>query len=316
MKFEEALKKYAIPIPEDIDHYDKEKFREFDNMYLESFYYTFYSKEAMPPKESGKNGPKVAVVLGGQAGAGKSSLVADTKREFQDAGRRIVLIDDDQYRKLYPYSKEILEECPEYYTRITATATNSITPKILKFASENGYNFIFDGTMKNERIVNTMKTWKDYQIQVKVMATSRLRSLVGATIRNGELRTLGEEGRFITVEVHDGTYYGIPDTLRYLEKLGIANEIRVYTRGNNPLFPKKEYSSLENKEISSATKLEELRERDEINFLQSASENIEYLERTAVGLSKTEKDEIYRIIEIIKECVNERDNRSGDAERE
>ena len=92
---------HAIPIPEDIDHYDKEKFREFDNMYLESFYYTFYSKEAMPPKESGKNGPKVAVVLGGQAGAGKSSLVADTKREFQDAGRRIVLIDDDQYRKLY-----------------------------------------------------------------------------------------------------------------------------------------------------------------------------------------------------------------------
>ena len=42
----------------------------------------------------------------------------------------------------------------------------------------------------------------------------------------------------------------------------------------------------------------------------------EYLERTAVGLSKTEKDEIYRIIEIIKECVNEKDNRSGDAERE
>lgn len=309
MNFKEAMEKYAIPIPEDIENYDKEKYREFDNMYLESFYYTFYSKEEARSKDNSENDNKVAVVLGGQAGAGKSSLVADTKREFRDEGRRIVLIDDDQYRKLYPYSQEILKECPEFYTRITATATNKITPKILKFASENGYNFIFDGTMKNERIVNTMKSWEDYQIQVKVMATSRLRSIVGATIRNGELRTLGEEGRFITVETHDGTYYGIPDTLRYLESLGMADEIKIYTRGNNPLFPKQQYSSLETPEISSADKLEELRKKDEIDFLEHADENIEYLERTAVNLSETEQTEIYRIIEMIKEQVKAKESK-------
>lgn len=54
-------------------------------MYLESFYYTFYSKEAMPPKESGKKEPKVAVVLGGQAGAGilrknSSRIIKNRKR--------------------------------------------------------------------------------------------------------------------------------------------------------------------------------------------------------------------------------------------
>lgn len=309
MNFKEAMEKYAVPIPEDIENYNKEKYREFDNMYLESFYYTFYSKEESRSKDNSENDNKVAVVLGGQAGAGKSSLAADTKREFRDEGRRIVLIDDDQYRKLYPYSQEILKECPEFYTRITAMATNKITPKILKFASENGYNFIFDGTMKNERIVNTMKSWEDYQIQVKVMATSRLRSIVGATIRNGELRTLGEEGRFITVETHDGTYYGIPDTLRYLESLGIADEIKIYTRGNNPLFPKQQYSSQETPEISSADKLEELRKKDEIDFLEHADENIEYLERTAVNLSETEQTEIYRIIEMIKEQVKAKESK-------
>ena len=142
MTLEEAMNKYGIPIPENIYEYDKEIYREFDVMYLQSFYNTFYSKENITAQPHDYRN-KVAVVLGGQTGAGKSSLVSATKREFKNAGRRIILIDDDQYRRLYPHSKEILANCPEFYTKITATATNKITPKILQFASDNGYNFIY-----------------------------------------------------------------------------------------------------------------------------------------------------------------------------
>lgn len=45
MNLEEAMKKYGIPIPEDTENYDKEIYKKFDNMYLRSFYNTFYSKK-------------------------------------------------------------------------------------------------------------------------------------------------------------------------------------------------------------------------------------------------------------------------------
>ena len=37
MTKKEAMEKYSILIPTDFNNYNKEEFREFDNMYLESF---------------------------------------------------------------------------------------------------------------------------------------------------------------------------------------------------------------------------------------------------------------------------------------
>ena len=43
MNLEKEMKKYGIPIPEDTENYDKEIYKKFDNMYLRSFYNTFYN---------------------------------------------------------------------------------------------------------------------------------------------------------------------------------------------------------------------------------------------------------------------------------
>lgn len=312
----EAMEKYSIPIPTDFNNYNKEEFREFDNMYLESFYSTFYEQNLRRINLQNTSQKKVAIVLGGQAGAGKSSLVAEAKRKFKDTGRRIVVIDDDEYRKFYPYAQEILENCPEYYTDITATATNIITPKILKFASENGYNFIFDGTMKNTRIVNTMKTWKDYDIYVHVMATCGERSLISTAIRNGELRETKNESRLVDQNSHWDMYEGLPKTLDYIEKEepGLVKEIKIYTRSNNPLYPREEYSSLENKEKSSKEVLEILREKDRTDFFEnSVKDDIECLKGIVVNLSEKEQEEAYKIINYI-ESKTLRDIRDDDEE--
>ncbi len=306
MKLEEAMEKYGISIPEDTENYDKEAYKKFDNMYLESFYSTFYSRENGKAESNSGSDTKTAVVLGGQTGAGKSSLVAETMREFEARGERIVLVDDDQYRRFYPYSEEILEECPEYYTQITATATNVITPRILRFASDNEYNFIFDGTMKNTRIINTMKTWKKgYSIRVKIMATSGLRSLMSISIRNAEMRRMNKGGRFITKKVHDSTYTGIPDTLRILEDSGLADEIGIYTRSNNPLYPIKRFSFLRDR-TSCARKLEELRASDETEYLYRCEEDINYLRTLVENLSEREKREAEDIIALVEKARGER----------
>ncbi len=310
MNKEEAIKKYSIPIPENFEKYNKEEYSQFDNMYLESFYSTFYEPDSKRV-EKNYGGNKVAIVLGGQAGAGKSSLVADAKRKFKDTGRRIVVIDDDGYRKFYPYAKEILENCPEHYTEITATATNIITPKIMKFASDNGYNFIFEGTMKNTRIVETMKTWKDYDIYVHVMAASEERSLMSTAIRNGELRETINEGRLVSKQVHKDMYDGLPKTLEYIEQKesGLVKEIKIFTRSNNPLYPKEEYSSLNQEGKFSRQKLEELRKIDRINYLKNGvMDDIEYLKGLIINLSQKEKEEAEDIIKYIQEKIKKQAN--------
>ena len=306
MTKKEAMEKYAIPIPPDFNDYNKEEFREFDNMYLESFYSTFYEPD-FKKVNTNSSKEKVAIVLGGQAGAGKSSLVADAKRKFKDAGRRIVVIDDDEYRKFYPYAQEILENCPENYTDITATATNIITPKILKFATENGYNFVFDGTMKNTRIVNTMKTWENYEIYVHVMATCGERSLISTAIRNGELRETGNEGRLVDQRNHWAMYEGLPTTLDYIEKEepGLVKEIKIFTRSNNPLYPREEYSSLNAEGKTSREKLENLREEDRKNFFKGAAkDDIEYLKGLIVNLSPKEKEDAEKIMNFLEARKN------------
>lgn len=306
MTKKKAIEKYSIAIPSDFNNYNKEEFREFDNMYLESFYSTFYEPDMKKINSNGSN-EKVAIVLGGQAGAGKSSLVADAKRKFKDAGRRIVVIDDDSYRKFYPYAQEILDNCPENYTDITATATNIITPKILQFAAENGYNFVFDGTMKNTRIVNTMKTWNDYNIYVHIMATCGERSLISTAIRNGELRETRHEGRLVDPKVHWDMYEGLPKTLDYIEneEQRLVKEIKIFTRSNNPLYPREQYSSLKSNGKTSRQELEILRKQDRIDFLgNSAKDDIECLRGLIVNLSTKEKEEAEKIITFIEQRIN------------
>lgn len=299
MTFNEAMEKYGIPVPENIDEYDPKDYPEFHQMYLSSLYETFgISKE----NSNGNGGKKIAVVLGGQIGAGKSSLVAHTKGEFKEQGGNIVLVDDDNYRQYYPKREEILTDCPEHYARVTGSATGKVTPKILQFASSNGYCFIFDGTMKNDRILNTMQTWGDeYEIRVKVMATSRLRSLASSAIRNAIFRTSGNDCRYVSIETHDETYYGIPETLRRLEELGIARSIKLFKRGAVPTSPIEMYSSEQPQEVSAADKIKQLREEDEKEYLKNdALSDIKQLKELAPKLSETEKKEIDRIIQILE----------------
>ena len=91
MNLDEAVKKYGISVPSDAEFYSEDyvdyfenkkvtkelsekfsKYEDFQRMYVKSFYVTFYA----PQRDLLKNKKSIAdfeaVILGGQAGAGKS----------------------------------------------------------------------------------------------------------------------------------------------------------------------------------------------------------------------------------------------------
>lgn len=300
MNIEEAKKEYGILIPSDKEFYSEEyieyfknnekngvfeKYREFQEMFNKCFLTTFFYSNTDDLSVADRK----AVVLGGQTGAGKSALVHQAKKEALEQGRAMFLIDDDMYRILYPRALEILKECPEHYTAITAIGSGPVTPKIMKYASNNGLNFIFDGTMKNSRIIDTAMSWDNYDVNWKIMATSKIESLISMFERNEALRR-NKSGRLITVDAHNETYIGIGPTLMQLESLDDIGRIQIYSRGNNHLNPILQYDSNEPGVYSSAYQaLQETRRKDEERSKQSGiRERIERIKNTDIPLNLAE----------------------------
>lgn len=130
------------------------------------------------------------------------------------------------------------------------------------------------------------------------------RSLISTAIRNGELRETRNEGRLVDQKVHWDMYEGLPKTLDYIEneEQGLVKEIKIFTRSNNPLYPREEYSSLNTNERISRQKLESLRQKDRREFFKtSVKDDIECLKGLIVNLSPKEREEAEKIITFIEE---------------
>lgn len=225
---EEIKRKYKL---------NKEQFNE---MYQNTRKIVFENKKTY-------NNP-ISVLIGGQTGAGKGGLDVYSKKEFKKQQLDSIVIDVDTYRMLHPKAEEIIKEYPTLYNDITAQETGPIAKKILEEAIEKGYNFIFEGTMKNTEILDTMKKMpKKFKKIVRVIATSPKESLLTAFERNEEQVNLIGYGRFTNVETHDFSCEGVLNTLKEIEKSGVPDQIQIFTRGKDIISPKLVYDSNEEK---------------------------------------------------------------------
>ena len=186
-------------------------------------------------------------------------------QEFNKINLKATVIDDDGYRLLHPKAKEILKKYPLLYTEITGVETSLITSEILKEAIEKRYNFIFEGTMKNTRILETMRKMpKEYTKIVRVMATSNIESLLTAFERNeAQIEVVGY-GRFTNTLTHNKTYDGVLTSIQEVEKSGVPEVIEIFARTEDITMPKCIYSSKSNNNIYSSA-YEAMKKEREIN---------------------------------------------------
>lgn len=207
----------------------------------------------------------VAIIIGGQTGAGKGGIDVFSKREFKDKGLDSIIIDVDIYRMLHPKAEEIITKYPTMYTEITGQETGPIAKLLLEEAINKGYNFIFEGTMKNTEVLETMKKMpKKYTKIVRVIATSPKESLLTAFERNEEQVNLIGYGRFTNIQVHNFSCEGIAKTLKIVEDSGVPDRIQVFTREKDVVSPRLVYDS-ENKNNKYDTAYETLIEYRKIN---------------------------------------------------
>ena len=224
MNKEEILKKYKLTDEEHEQYYQTIK--------------RIYTGGKIPV-----NNP-IAVIIGGQTGAGKSGIIGYSTKMFTD--ENVIIINSDEIKPFHPQSEEIAKLYPDMYTIITDQESNTWTSQLFEELRREKYNIIFEGTMKNNRIADESITELEklgYTVVVRGIATCDLESRMSILERyEGQVSTKGW-GRLVTTEHHNQTYNGMPNTIDYIEGTGKYDVLEIFARGETPDQPINVYAT-------------------------------------------------------------------------
>lgn len=193
----------------------------------------------------------IAVVIGGQTGAGKSGIISYSKKMFDDSN--VVVINSDEIKPFHPNSSEIAREYPDMYTTITDQESNTWTSRLFEETRNENYNIIFEGTMKNNRVADDAiqdLIKKGYTVIVRGLAVCDLESRLSILERYEAQVAHKGWGRLVVTDHHNQTYKGMPNTIDYIEKTGKYDVLEIFRRGETPDSPEIIYGKINNETIN------------------------------------------------------------------
>lgn len=219
--------------------YAKEKYKitqgEFEDMYQQTRNLIFGN--CLPAG----NQP-IAIITGGQPGSGKSGIVVKSRLDFANDNKEAIILDVDTYRGLYKDSALLAREFPQFYSEITDPIVGKIMGKLADETMFKGYNFIFEGTMGNTKMIDTIESSnKNYKIIARIIGVSRFESLLSIFERYIEMNKSMGFGRLTTIDAHDIRYNNFTQIASTLETRNI--EVEVYKRSTEKKIPTMVYKT-------------------------------------------------------------------------
>lgn len=249
----------------------------------------------------------IGIIVGGQPGSGKGSVISYSKRQIEEKGKNITIITTDEYKPYHPQAIEIAQKYPTDYVEIVEQDAGAWTGKVLRKAIDEKYNFIFEGTLKNERILERIREMKEkgFNIVVRCLAVPRIESLISIHERyENQMQNMGW-GRLISIEHHDQAYNGVPATIDAIEKSGLCT-VEIFIRGEEIAKPQIVYSSAERNDAYPTARiaLEGYRNREKYKTLATAKERLAKLKQQFLDRVATE-DEIKQLQQLEQEIFQE-----------
>lgn len=236
---------------------------------------------------------QIAIIVGGQPGCGKGGVIAYTKNQVEANGKCIILITTDEYKPYHPNAIEIARNYPTEYVEIVEQDAGPWTGSIMKKAIDDKHNFIFEGTLKNDRILDRIQELKQngFNVTVRVLAVPRLESLLTVHERYEKQMEVLTYGRLISIEHHNKAYDGIPAVVDKIEKSGLCT-VEVYLRGDEIGKPVKVYSSKEKNERFPTARiaLEEYRKSEGKETIKTAKTRVNKLRESFVKRNAKESE--------------------------
>lgn len=177
-----------------------------------------------------------AILLGGQSGAGKTTIHRIKQREFQG---NIIIIDGDSYRSFHPNYLGLQERYGKDSVDYTKVFAGQMVEYLVDELSK-GYHLLIEGTLRTTEVPKKtaqLLTTKGYQVSLAVIATKPELSYLSTLIRYEELHAIDpSQARATPKEHHDGIVEHLVDNLRELENDKIFNQIQIYQRDQSCIY--------------------------------------------------------------------------------
>ena len=201
--------------------------------------------EAKKLEDISSNYPKISYIVG-QPGAGKTSIEKYIKKEYEEKGECTVEISADKVATYHKYYDELLKLLPDECYSISRKFVTPACEKILKEVQKQKLNVIRECAFcKGEQDYRRIEAFKNagYDVEVNIIAVDRYESFLSCIERDVKLLELGYEPRPVTKKNHDNMYEPFLDEVAELNKRGICDNVKVFTRGKNAGLPELVYEN-------------------------------------------------------------------------
>jgi len=179
----------------------------------------------------------VAFLLGGQAGAGKTSLQTMIDEKMKG---NIIIINNDAFKPLHPNYKRLAKKYGKEVTKLVTPFSSRMTEELIDELSKRRYNLVIEGTL---RTIDTPKATakflqkRGYKTNLYVIAVPKQLSYVGTLTRFEDMFQLNPlAARETPKSIHDEMIDKLPLNLDELFENKIFAEIHVFTRAKEHMY--------------------------------------------------------------------------------
>lgn len=177
-----------------------------------------------------------AILLGGQSGAGKTTLHNIFLKALKN---NAIVVNGDEYRARHPRFEQIGVQYGVDAPVHTAAWSGRMVEAVVDALSLMGYNLVIEGTLRTSEV--PMKTAqllrsRGYRVSLALMAVKPEISLVSCQLRYEQMRIAGTEPRAVDPAHHLSIVKSIVGNLKTLEDSDMFDGVDLYARNEQRLF--------------------------------------------------------------------------------
>ena len=181
-----------------------------------------------------------AVILGGQSGAGKTTI---HRVKMMESKGDYIVIDGDTYRAQHPHFRALQEKYGVDSVEYTKMFAGKMVEAVIEKLSSLKYNLIIEGTLRSAAVpINTATLLKSkgYTVDFCLIATKPELSYLTTQLRYLEMMIVDPlQARATPKEHHDGIVKSLVANITELEQSGLFESIQVYKRDLEQVYNSK-----------------------------------------------------------------------------